>query len=210
MTLKSGAARPLLSLRALFGPIAAIFLLSGCGAIDHIYTPYYKSLSFSEAQMIRDGIAIMPVSSPADAAEFRLSAQKIFVKSVRNLRKDLPFTSPEESEKKAIDAGVYGPFRELLSTEFGKEVPRLQLIRQVGHALDKRFIMRPELTLARQSEGATRLILRVQIWDVDLGEMVWEGSEDSSGYVVLIFPQSPAPVEKVLEVASAGLVKKIP
>ena len=62
----------------------------------------------------------------------------------------------------------------------------------------------------RVAEGATQLTLRAQIWDVEAGEIVWEASEETRGYVNLVFPQTPAPLEKVMEVAAINLIKKMP
>jgi hypothetical protein len=84
------------------------------------------------------------------------------------------------------------------------------LIRKVGRAAGKRFLLIPELSFARLSEGASQLNIKVQIWDVELGEIVWEATEQSRGYVVFIFPQTAAPFEEVMEVASINLIKKMP
>ena len=202
--------RPAGKISALLLLSAFIFLNFGCGTIDHIYTEHYSKFSFSRAQMIHDGVAILPMTTRNENAELAVSAQAIFLKSVRNFRKEIDFIEPERGEKILLDAGAYGALRELLATEFNKEVPQLQLIRQVGHALNKRFLLRPELSQSLQIEGMTQLKLRVQIWDVDLGEIVWEGTEESRGFVILVFPMSPAPMEKVMEVASNNLVKKMP
>ena len=183
---------------------------TGCSTIDHLYSLNYKKLALSHAQLVRDGVAVLPLTSPYEDIEYRKSAQAIFLKSLKGLQKDFILVEPVEAAQLAKDAGVYDSLILLTDTNLQKEVPRLILVRKVGRAMGKRFLMRPELVSARISEGATQVTLRTQIWDVEVGEIVWEASEETRGYVNLIFPQTPAPLEKVMEVAATNLIRKMP
>ncbi|MBI1821676.1 MAG: hypothetical protein HY036_05920 [Nitrospirae bacterium] len=188
----------------------AALLSGGCSTIDHFYTLHYKKLALSHAELVRDGVAVLPMASLYEEAEYRKSAQEIFLRSLKGLQKDFDLIEPFQAAKLATEAGVYDSFSQLTGSNLQKEVPRLLLVRKVGRAMGKRFLMRPELVNTRVTEGATQLTLRAQIWDVEAGEVVWEASEETRGYVNLVFPQTPAPLEKVMEVAAINLIKKMP
>ena len=188
----------------------AALLSGGCSTIDHFYTLHYKKLALSHDELARYGVAVLPLSSLYEVAEYRKSAQEIFLRSLIGLQKDFDLVEPSQAARLAAEAGVYDSFSQLTGSNFQKEVPRLLLVRKVGRAMGKRFLMRPELVDTRVTEGATQLTLRVQIWDVELGEVVWEASEETRGYVNLVFPQNPAPLEKIMEVAAINLIKEMP
>ncbi|MHB8483071.1 MAG: hypothetical protein ACYDBV_10155 [Nitrospiria bacterium] len=188
----------------------AILSAGGCSTIDHIYTLNYKKLALSHDQLVRDGIAVLPLTALSDEMEYRKIAQAIFLRSLKGLKKDFDLIEPSQAADLARQAGIYDSLIQLTESSLRKAVPRLALVRKVGQTMGKRFLMRSELVRIRIVEGATQLTLRAQIWDVELGEVVWEASEETRGYVTLFFPQTPAPLEKIMEVASLSLIRKIP
>jgi hypothetical protein len=187
-----------------------VFVFSGCASIDHIYSLNYKKLTLSHSQLIHDGLTVLPLNFHYEEELYAKTAQAIFLKNLKGIQKDIELSDPTDSAKTAKESGVYDAYLQLTQMDLKKDVPRELLIRKVGRAMGKRFLLISELSNTRLAEGATQLRLKVQIWDVEVGEIVWEASEESRGYVVLIFPQTPAPLEKVMEVASIDLIRKMP
>jgi len=190
--------------------VLTLLLFNGCASIEHIYSQNYKKLALSHSQLTRDGLAVLPLNFTFENELYSNIAQTIFLKNLKMIQRDIDFMNPNDSAKMAKESGVYDAYVQLSHMDFKKDVPREHLIRKVGRAMGKRFLLIPELSDARLSEGATQLKLRVQIWDAEIGEIVWEASEETRGYVVLIFPQTAAPLEKVMEVASIDLIRKMP
>lgn len=190
--------------------LLALFFFNGCASIDHNYSLNYKKLTLSHDQLVHEGLAVLPMSFRYEQELYIKTAQSIYLKNLKGIEKDIALIEPSEAAKLSKESGVYEAYLQLTQMDLQKEVPRELLIRKVGRAIGKRFLMIPELSDTRISEGATQLKIRAQIWDIEVGEIVWEASQESRGYVILIFPQTAAPFEKVMEVASIDLIKKIP
>ena len=67
-----------------------------------------------------------------------------------------------------------------------------------------------ELQRIEMTEGATQVRLTGRIWDIEKGEILWEGIGEGRGYVVLIFPWVPSSFEKTMATASNGLIHRLP
>ena len=187
-----------------------LFFFTGCASIDHIFSLNYKKLTLSHSQLTHDGLIVLPLNFHYEEEIYAKSAQAIFLKNLKGIQKDIDWIDPAEGARISKESGVYDAYTQLVQMDLRKEIPREILIRKVGRAAGKRFLLIPELSFARLSEGASQLNLKVQIWDVEVGEIVWEATEQSRGYVILIFPQTAAPFEEVMEVASINLIKKMP
>jgi hypothetical protein len=190
--------------------ILTLLLLGGCASIEHNYSENYKKLTLSHAQLTHDGLAVLPMNFRYEEESYVKSAQAIFLKNLKGLEKDVVLVEPTEGAQLAKESGAYEAYLQLTQMDLQKEIPRELFIRKVGRALGKRYLLLTELSDTRLSEGATQIKIRAQIWDIEVGEIVWEASEESRGYVVLIFPQTAAPLEKVMEVASIDLIKRMP
>jgi len=73
-----------------------------------------------------------------------------------------------------------------------------------------RFFLQTELQQVDLLEGATYVRIKGRLWDVEQGEILWEGIGESRGDIFLFFPTAPASFERAMEVASRGLIRKLP
>jgi hypothetical protein len=195
----------------LFILLSLAFILGSCASIDHIYSLNYKRFAFSHDQLAREGVVILPLTFNYEDTAYIKTAQDIFLQSFKGLQKDLNnLIEPSQLPGLAKQGGFEEEYRQLLDTDPKKDTPKALLIRKVGRAVEKRFLLWPDLVSTRLADGATQLKLTARIWDVDTGEIVWDASEEARGYVILIFPQTPAPFEKVMEAASIQLIRKMP
>ncbi len=191
--------------------LSLALLLGSCASIDHIFSLNYKRLAFSHAQLASEGVVILPLTFNYEDAAYIQTAQDIFLRSFKGLQKDVNnLVEPSQIPDLAKQGGFEEAYRQLLDSDPKKDAPKALLIRKVGHAMDKRFLLWPDLVSTHLADGATQLKLSARIWDVDAGEIVWDASEEVRGFVILIFPQTPAPFEKVMEVASIQLIRKMP
>jgi hypothetical protein len=73
-----------------------------------------------------------------------------------------------------------------------------------------RFFLQVHLQQVEIVEGATQVRIEGRLWDIEQGDILWEGVGESRGNLFLFFPTAPASFEKTMEVASRGLIRKLP
>ncbi|MBI3358599.1 MAG: hypothetical protein HY201_03890 [Nitrospirae bacterium] len=73
-----------------------------------------------------------------------------------------------------------------------------------------RFLLQTNLQQVEVVEGATQVRIEGRLWDIEQGDILWEGVGESRGHLFLFFPTAPASFEKAMEVASRGLIRKLP
>lgn len=117
---------------------------------------------------------------------------------------------PTEVRRRLEVKGVEGTYRSVREADTAGEVAREEDIRRVGRALQVRYLLQTTLTRVEVIEGATQVQIQAKMWDVEMGDVVWEGTGEARGYLFLIFPQTPSSFEKTVEVASRGLIRKLP
>jgi len=73
-----------------------------------------------------------------------------------------------------------------------------------------RFLVQIHLQQVEIVEGATQVKIEGRLWDIEQGNILWEAVGESRGHLFLFFPTAPASFEKAMEVASRGLIQKLP
>ena len=73
-----------------------------------------------------------------------------------------------------------------------------------------RFLLQTNLQQVEVVEGATQVRIEGRLWDIEQGDILWEGVGESRGHLFLFFPTAPASFEKAMEVAGRGLIRKLP
>ncbi len=73
-----------------------------------------------------------------------------------------------------------------------------------------RFLLQTHLQQVEVIEGATQVRIEARLWDIEQGDILWEGVGESRGHLFIFFPTAPASFEKAMEVASRGLIRKLP
>src|ERR1700693_5577820 len=79
--------------------LLVLFFLSGCASIEHRYSLNYKKLSLSHTQLTHEGLAVLPMSFRYEEELYVKTAQAIFLKNLRGLKKDVDLVEPAEEVK---------------------------------------------------------------------------------------------------------------
>jgi hypothetical protein len=73
-----------------------------------------------------------------------------------------------------------------------------------------RYLLQTDLSQVDVTEGATQIQIAGRIWDIEQGDILWEGVGEARGDLFLFVPTAPASFEKAMEVAGRGLIRKLP
>ncbi len=197
-------------MRRLLPTAALLALLTGCSTISDLSHLKYQKGILRLDGVEREAVGALAMVSRIALAEEAKVAATIFFKNLKEQRTDLRLIPPEEAEKRIEKAGLLTLQREVEEAMRQDRVPQEEKLRSVGRAVGARFLLLSELVQSEVIEGATQVTLRGRLWDVELGEIVWEGIGEARGYIFFIFPKTPASLEKTAETASRGLLKMLP
>lgn len=142
--------------------------------------------------------------------DYTKTAEKIFYRALTEMRQQTQLISPEEGRAR-VEASNLGPLLERLKKETSfKKVAEEKDVAELKKVFGTRFLLQTELQQVEVIEGATHVRLQGRLWDIEMGDIIWEGTGESRGYLFLFFPRIPASFEKAAEVASRGLIKRLP
>jgi hypothetical protein len=182
--------------------------LAGCASINDLSRETFRRGTLVDHPLAREGVAVLPMWSRGEVRDYLPSAQEIFLAAFAQMRPNLRIIAPKETRRLLEE--VDSAYRSAEEAFTARRVSREEDLRQIGRTLNARFVLESVLDRAEIAEGATQVMIRAQLWDVEMGDVVWEGIGESRGYLFLIFPRAPASLEKALEVASRGLIKQLP
>ncbi|MFY9268679.1 MAG: hypothetical protein WAO55_02895 [Candidatus Manganitrophaceae bacterium] len=152
----------------------------------------------------------MPMIGRGPSRNYAKTAESIFYRSLTEMRQGGQLISPAEGRER-IEAGKLSPALERFQkeTSSNKVIAEGDLSKLTG-VLGARFLLQTELQQVEIAEGATQVRIGGKLWDTEMGDVVWEGTGESRGYIFLFFPRVPTTFEKAVEVASRGLIKRLP
>jgi len=185
-------------------------MVFGCVGIDDLSREDYRRGVLYTSNLSTETIAVMPMIGRGANRDYTKTAEKIFYKALTEMRQQTGLISPEEGRTK-IEASNLGPMFDRLRKETSfKKVAEERDVAELKKVLGTRFLLQTELQQVEVAEGATHVRLRGRLWDIEMGDIIWEGTGESRGYLFLFFPRAPASFEKAVEVASRGLIKRLP
>lgn len=185
-------------------------LFFGCVGIDDLSREDYRRGVLYTSNLSTETIAVMPMIGRGANRDYTKTAEKIFFRALTEMRQQTQLISPEEGRKK-IEANQLGPLLERLKKETSfKKVAEEKDVAELKKVFGTRFLLQTELQQVEVIEGATHVRLQGRLWDIEMGDIIWEGTGESRGYLFLFFPRVPASFEKAAEVASRGLIKRLP
>lgn len=185
-------------------------LFFGCVGIDDLSREDYRRGVLYTSNLSTETIAVMPMIGRGANRDYMKTAEKIFYRALTEMRQQTQLISPEEGRNK-IEANQLGPLLERLKKETSfKKVAAEKDVAELKKVFGTRFLLQTELQQVEVIEGATHVRLQGRLWDIEMGDIIWEGTGESRGYLFLFFPRVPASFEKAAEVASRGLIKRLP
>lgn len=185
-------------------------LFFGCVGIDDLSREDYRRGVLYTSNLSTETIAVMPMIGRGANRDYTKTAEKIFYRALTEMRQQTQLISPEEGRNK-IEVNQLGPLLERLKKETSfKKVAEEKDVAQLKKVFGTRFLLQTELQQVEVVEGATHVRLQGRLWDIEMGDIIWEGTGESRGYLFLFFPRVPASFEKAAEVASRGLIKRLP
>ncbi len=186
-------------LRLLFF-LAVVVPLSGagCASISDLSHETYKKGFLKIDPLGKEETAVLQMTAENATRDYLPKAQEIFnilmqetQPSIRPLSlfsgADPSFTLPQT--KKVLEESDFAMIRKATAI---------------------RFLLQTNLQRVEVIEGATQVRIEGRLWDIEQGDILWEGVGESRGHLFLFFPAAPASFEKAMEVASRGFIRKLP
>ncbi len=186
------------------------FLFIGCVGISDLSRENYRRGIIKTDVLSKSTLAVLPMVAKGRNHDYVQSAEAIFFKALTEMRQPMELISPEEGLSRLKEADLY-PFFQRLEKEspFGKVVEEGDLVK-FKKVFGTRFVLQTELQQVAIVEGATHVRIRGRIWDIEIGDIIWEGTGESRGYLLFFFPRAPVSFERAIETASRGLIRKLP
>jgi len=186
------------------------WLTLGCATIDDLSTESYRKVGLPPKLFEQQALGLLPLFGRGSVRDFLPTADAIFLESFRQRRVDQSYIDPHESLKRIRDAGLDAVYQNLVKGYSVQQPPQQGPLQQIGKAVGTRYLLLTELQRLEMTEGATQVQLNGRVWDIEKGEIIWEGTGESRGYVFLIFPWVPSSFEKTMAIASDGLIQRLP
>jgi len=197
-------------MRGVWPVLALLGCFAGCANIEDISRENYRRGFLIDHPLTRESVAVLPMWGKGDPRSYLPSAEGIFVNALKEMRPQIRLLAPSETRRTILEKGVDGAYRSTEEAFISRRVVREEDIRRLGQSLNVRFLLETDLDRVEVTEGATLVRIRGQLWDAQTGDVVWEGTGEGTGYLFLVFPQTPASFEKTVEVASRGLIRRLP
>jgi len=160
----------------------------GCASISDFSRETYRK-GFLTPDSFRDGaMGVLPLSGGEKTDRYLDKAREIVRKAIAEIEPRMrPLDLPLSKTKEVWSEQEFVPLKNTA-----------------------RFLLQTELQQVDLAEGATHVLIKGRLWDLEQGDILWEGVGESRGNLFLFFPMAPASFEKVLETASRGLILKLP
>lgn len=187
-----------------------IAALPGCATIDNLSTESYRKVGLPSHLSEGEALGLLPLFGRSPLRDYLPKADAIFLESFQQQRGGRTWIDPQESVRRIREAGLETLYLDLTRDYSVDRPPRQEPLQQIGKAVGTRYLLLTELQRIEMTEGATQVRLTGRIWDIEKGEILWEGIGEGRGYVVLIFPWVPSSFEKTMATASDGLIHRLP
>ncbi|HEY5595078.1 MAG TPA: hypothetical protein VIL61_07990 [Nitrospiria bacterium] len=187
-----------------------IAALPGCATIDNLSTESYRKAGLPSHLSEGEALGLLPLFGRVSLREYLPRADAIFLESFQQQRGGRTWIDPQESVRRIREAGLETLYLDLTREYSVDHPPRQEPLQLIGKAVGTRYLLLTELQRIEMAEGATQVRLTGRIWDIEKGEILWEGIGEGRGYVVLIFPWVPSSFEKTMATASDGLIDRLP
>lgn len=189
--------------------VFSLFLF-GCVGIDDLSREEYRKGVLYTRSLANETFSVLPMTASGERRGYLPRAESIFFKALSEMRPSTALISPEENADKMKEENLDALFHQFQQEASFKKAPEESDLSQFKRALGSRFVLQTELQRVEVTEGATQVRLEGRLWDIELGDIIWEGVGESRGYLFLLFPRAPASFEKAMEVASRGMIRKLP
>jgi len=189
---------------------AFLMLEGGCVGIDDLSRENYRKGVLYTSNLSKETIAVLPMVAKGDNRRYLQPAESIFYKALTEMREQMNLISPEEGLAKIKEEDLDPFFRKFEQETSFKTVAEERDLSKFRKVFGTRFLLQTELQQVAVEEGATQVRIQGRLWDIEMGDVIWEGTGESRGYLFLFFPRVPATFEKAIEVASRGLIRKLP
>jgi hypothetical protein len=186
------------------------WLTLGCATIDDLSTESYREVGLPPNLFEQQALGLLPLFGHGTLRGYLSTADGIFLESFRQHRAGQTWIDPHETLKRIREAGLEAVYQNLVKEYSVQQPPQQDPLQQIGKAVGTRYLLLTELQRLEMTEGATQVQLNGRVWDTEKGEILWEGTGESRGYVFLIFPRAPSSFEKTMAVASDGLIQRLP
>ncbi len=133
-------------------------------------------------------IVVLPLAGADQPDRYLIPAREIFQNIIQGMQPQIKPVALSLSPTKDV----------LHTAEFN-------ILKKEAH-----FLLQTELQQVEVVDGATQVRLFGRLWDMEQGDILWEGMGESRGHLFLFFPTVPASFEKTMEVAARGLIRKLP
>jgi hypothetical protein len=190
--------------------IAFLILCGGCVGIDDLSREHYRKGVLYTSNLSSETIAILPMVARGENRHYLQPAESIFYKALTEMRLPTNFISPQEGLAIIKEGDMDDFFRVFEKETSFKRVAEERDLSRFRKLFGTRFLLQTELQEVAVMEGATQVRIQGRLWDIEMGDVIWEGTGESRGYLFLFFPRVPATFEKAIEVASRGLIRKLP
>lgn len=180
----------------------------GCVTIDDLSTENYRKIGLPDRWIQNEPVGVLPMMGGTTVRGNLTMADEILHRSLR--RQEGPWVDARESMNRIREAGLEDVYEDWARRYKFNRPPQQGPLEAIGKAIGTRHLLLTELHPAELTEGATQVRVLGRIWDSEEGEILWEATGESRGYVVLIFPWIPSSFEKTLAVACDGLVDRLP
>ncbi len=175
-----------------------LLLGMGCSSISDLSHETYKKGFLKIDPLGKEETAVLQMTADNAARDYLPKARRIFdillyetQPKVRPLflipGADPTFALP--ATKKVLEESDFAEFKQKTSI---------------------RYLLQTHLQQVEVVEGATQVRIEARLWDIEQGDILWEAVGESRGHLFLFFPTAPATFEKAMEVASRGLIQKLP
>ncbi len=188
-----------------------LWLLTACAGISDLSHANYQHPVFFLDDLAGEHMAVLPMAAPKKYQPYQAAAEAMFYRVLVEMRPALHTLSPEATLKKIQESGLtplYDTFRQ--NSALFQKMTQEQDLTQLKAALATRFLLQTRLDQIEVVEGATHIRILGRLFDMERGDILWEGTGESRGYLFLFLPRVPANFEKAIEVASRGFVRTLP
>lgn len=195
-----------------YGLLACLvgWLTLGCATIDDLSTESYRKGGLPPKLFEQQSLGLLPLFGRGRVRDYLPTAETIFLESFQQRQDGRSWIDPNESLKRIHEAGLDAVYQNLVKGYSVQQAPQQEPLQQIGKAVGTRYLLLTELQRTEMTEGATQVQLNGRVWDTEKGEIIWEGTGESRGYVFLIFPWVPSSFEKTMAIASDGLIQRLP
>ncbi len=179
-------------MKRLSGICLLLLLLSaeGCGGIGDYSREVYSKGYLASDPITKEAVAALPMTGENETLQYLEAAREIFTNRMTEMQPRIrPLSHSISPTKEVLEESDFASIKKTTSI---------------------RFLLQTELRQVQVLEGATQVRIEGRLWDIEQGDILWEGVGESRGNLFLLFPTTPASFEKAMDVASRGLIRKLP